>query len=61
MNRAGLIDLTGEMGNENVQGENQQKLDVIADIRFYRALRNGGEACAIISEEEEEIIHTRKR
>ncbi len=58
VNRAGLIDLTGEMGNENVQGENQQKLDVIADIRFYRALRNGGEACAIISEEEEEIIHT---
>ncbi|GHB84851.1 class 1 fructose-bisphosphatase [Persicitalea jodogahamensis] len=58
VNRAGLIDLTGEMGVENVQGESQQKLDMIADIRFYRALRNGGEACAIISEEEEEIIHT---
>ena len=58
VNRAGLIDLTGEMGIENVQGESQQKLDVVANIRFCRALKNGGEACAIASEEEEDIIHT---
>lgn len=58
VNRAGLIDLTGGLGVENVHGENQQKLDVIADIRFRRALTNGGEVCAIISEEEEGIIYT---
>ena len=58
VNRAGLIDLTGGMGQQNVQGESQQKLDVIADIRFIRALKNGGEVCAIISEEEEDIIYT---
>jgi fructose-1,6-bisphosphatase I len=58
VNRAGLIDLTGGMGIQNVQGESQQKLDMIANIRFSRALKNGGEACAIISEEEEEIIYT---
>jgi fructose-1,6-bisphosphatase I len=58
VNRAGLIDLTGGMGVENVQGESQQKLDVIANIRFCRALKNGGEACAIISEEDEDIIFT---
>ncbi|QJW90355.1 class 1 fructose-bisphosphatase [Spirosoma taeanense] len=58
VNRAGLIDLTGGMGSENVQGESQQKLDVIANIRFKRALTNGGEVCAIISEEEEDIILT---
>ncbi|WP_338877340.1 class 1 fructose-bisphosphatase (plasmid) [Spirosoma sp. SC4-14] len=58
VNRAGLIDLTGNMGLQNVQGESQQKLDVIANIRFTRALKNGGEACALISEEEEEIIYT---
>ncbi len=58
VNRAGLIDLTGGMGQQNVQGENQQKLDVIADIRFRRALTNGGEVCALISEEEEEMILT---
>lgn len=58
VNRAGLIDLTGGMGIQNVQGESQQKLDMIANIRFSRALKNGGEACAIISEEEEDIIYT---
>ena len=46
------------MGQQNVQGEAQQKLDVIADIRFRRALTNGGEVCALISEEEEDIIYT---
>jgi fructose-1,6-bisphosphatase I len=58
VNRAGLIDLTGGMGVQNVQGETQQKLDVAANIRFIRALKNGGEVCAIISEEEDDIIHT---
>lgn len=58
INRAGLIDVTGGFGAQNVQGENQQKLDVIANIRFIRALKNGGECCAIISEEDEEIIYT---
>ena len=58
INRGGLVDITGAMGNQNVQGEAQQKLDVIANIRFIRALKNGGEACAIISEEEEDIIYT---
>lgn len=58
INRAGLIDVIGGMDNENIQGEAQQKLDVIANIRFIRAIVNGGEACAIISEEEENIIYT---
>jgi fructose-1,6-bisphosphatase I len=58
INRAGLMDVTGAYGQQNVQGEDQQKLDVIANIRFIRALRNGGEVCTIISEEEDEIIHT---
>jgi fructose-1,6-bisphosphatase I len=58
VNRAGLIDLTGEVGLQNVQGEAQQKLDVIADVRFRRALTNGKEVCALISEEEEGIIFT---
>ena len=58
INRAGLLDITGAFGQQNVQGEEQQKLDVIANIRFVRALRNGGEVCAIISEEEEDVIQT---
>ena len=58
INRAGLMDIAGAFGSQNVQGEDQQKLDVIANIRFIRAFRNGGEVCTIISEEDEEIIQT---
>jgi len=57
VNHSGLLDITGQYGEKNVQGEDQQKLDVIADIRFTRALKNGGMTCAIVSEENSEIIH----
>ena len=56
INRAGLVDIAGGNGTENVQGEDQQKLDIVANVRFIRALKNGGEVCAILSEEEEDII-----
>jgi fructose-1,6-bisphosphatase I len=58
INRAGLADLGGNAGSENIQGETQQKLDVVADIRFKRALKFGGETCCIISEEVDEPILT---
>ena len=58
INRSGLNDIAGAHGSQNVQGEDQQKLDVIANIRFIRALRNGGEVCTIISEEDDEMIQT---
>lgn len=60
INRAGLIHITGTYGALNVQGEEQQKMDVIANIRFIRALKNGGETCVIASEENETIIDTEK-
>ena len=56
INRAGLADITGAYGAENIQGEDQQNLDVAANIRFTRALQKGGEVAAIISEEDEDII-----
>ncbi|MGM0580253.1 MAG: class 1 fructose-bisphosphatase [Bacteroidota bacterium] len=56
VNRAGLLNIGGAYGTENIQGEEQQKLDVIANIRFIRALKNGGEVCAIVSEEDDEIL-----
>lgn len=58
INRAGLSGIEGAAGQENVQGEIQQKLDVVADVRFIRALVKGGETCGIVSEESEEIIDT---
>ncbi|MDH5610745.1 MAG: class 1 fructose-bisphosphatase [Cyclobacteriaceae bacterium] len=57
VNKSGLLDIAGSYGQQNVQGEEQQKLDLIANIRFIRALKNGGQVCGIISEEDEEIIH----
>lgn len=57
VNKSGLLDIAGAYGSKNVQGEDQQKLDVIANIRFIRALRNGGQVCAVVSEEDEEIVH----
>ncbi len=57
VNKSGLLDIVGAYGTKNVQGEDQQKLDVIANIRFIRALRNGGQVCAVVSEEDEEIVH----
>lgn len=56
VNKAGLINLSGSIGSENIQGEDQQKLDVLANIRFIRAFTKGGEACAIISEEDEKMV-----
>ncbi|MBL7871014.1 MAG: class 1 fructose-bisphosphatase [Cyclobacteriaceae bacterium] len=56
INKAGLIDIMGPMGSQNSGGEQQQKLDVLANIRFTRALTKGGEACALISEETESYV-----
>jgi fructose-1,6-bisphosphatase I len=53
VNKAGLIDIMGSVGSVNTGGDQQQKLDVLANIRFTRALAKGGEACALISEESE--------
>jgi fructose-1,6-bisphosphatase I len=54
--RAGLLDVLGETGETNVQGEVQQRLDLIAHTEFVEALRLGGECCLIVSEEHDEII-----
>src|SRR5688572_19988832 len=55
VNKAGLIDIMGGVGSQNTAGDDQQKLDVLANIRFTRALAKGGEVCALISEEEESV------
>ncbi|MCU0451976.1 MAG: class 1 fructose-bisphosphatase [Bernardetiaceae bacterium] len=58
MMSSGLIGIEGPAGERNVQGEDQQKLDVVANVRFVRALTRGQEVCAIISEENEHLIDT---
>lgn len=56
VNKAGLIDIMGAVGSTNMAGDQQQKLDVLANIRFTRALAKGGECCALISEETESFV-----
>ncbi len=56
INKAGLVDILGNVGQQNSGGEEQQKLDVLADIRFTRALSKGGEAGGVISEEVEGFV-----
>ena len=58
INFAGLTGITGAAGSTNVQGEMQQKLDLAAHVRFVRAMNNGGEVAAVVSEEVETIIES---
>ncbi|MFN3875721.1 MAG: class 1 fructose-bisphosphatase [Flavobacteriales bacterium] len=57
-NKAGLMaDILGAAGGENVQGEQQMKLDVYANNLFMRMMRTQGAVCAVASEENEDIVH----
>lgn len=56
VNKAGLVDITGAVGTENVQGEQQQKLDVYADEQFARSIELRGEVCGMASEEQESFV-----
>ena len=55
--QAGLVDhILGAQGGQNVQGEDQQKLDVVADVAFIKAFEQGGEVCGIASEENDDFV-----
>lgn len=46
----------GAQGTENVQGEQQQKLDVLSDEIFLDEMRSTGHVCAVGSEEQEDLL-----
>lgn len=55
--RAGLLEnFLGAQGSTNIQGEEQQKLDVIADNQFIQMFQSGGEVCGIASEENDDFM-----
>jgi fructose-1,6-bisphosphatase I len=56
VNMAGLADHLGLTGETNVQGEEVQKLDALANTTLIRNLSRGGKVCALGSEEEEEPV-----
>ena len=62
IHKAGLVDIIGTTGIENIQGEIQQKMDLFANGKFKDALEARGEVCGIASEEnEKEIIFSTLR
>lgn len=56
VNKAGIADILGKAGHENVQGEEQMKLDVFANDIFIDALSHREIVCGIASEENEDFI-----
>jgi fructose-1,6-bisphosphatase I len=57
VNKAGLAEhILGSVGKENIQGEDQKKLDVYANEKFIQALEARGEICGVGSEENDTFI-----
>src|SRR5690554_5899287 len=61
VNKAGLVDILGSVGDQNIQGEDQQKLDVFANEIFINTLTNREIVCGIASEEEDDFITIKGR
>ena len=61
VNKAGLVDIIGSVGSENIQGEDQKKLDVLANEIFIQTLINREIVCGIASEENDEFINVEGR
>ncbi|MFT4780645.1 MAG: fructose-1,6-bisphosphatase I [Psychroserpens sp.] len=56
VNKAGLVDMIGAAGDTNIQGEDQQKLDVYANEKFIQTMTKRNIVCGIASEEEDDFI-----
>ena len=56
VNKAGLVDIIGFTGDNNVHGEQVKKLDMLAHDMLIKAMDHGGHLCVMASEEEEDII-----
>jgi fructose-1,6-bisphosphatase len=56
--RAGVAgnDVLGAAGSSNVQGEDQKKLDIVANEVFKNVLRKSGQCCVLVTEEEEDPV-----
>ena len=56
VNKAGLVDILGDAGTINVQGEDVKKLDIFANNQFMGVLRHGVSCAGIASEELDEFV-----
>ena len=56
VNKAGLVDILGDAGTINVQGEDVKKLDVFANNQFVGVLQHGISCAGVASEELDEYV-----
>lgn len=56
VNKAGLVDILGDAGKINVQGEDVKKLDEYANNQFINVLRGGINCAGVGSEENEDVL-----
>jgi len=57
VSKAGLVNILGLAGKENIHGDVVKKLDVFADEAIYKAMDHGGHLCVMASEENEGVLH----
>ena len=56
VSKAGLVNILGMTGTENIHGDKVKKLDVFADEKIYQAMDHGGYLCVMASEENEDLL-----
>ena len=56
VNKAGLVDILGDAGSVNIQGEDVKKLDVFANNQFIGVTRHGISCAGVGSEENDDIV-----
>ena len=56
VNKAGLVDILGDYGSVNVQGEDVKKLDIFANNQFMKVLQHGVSCAGIASEELDDVV-----
>src|SRR3954454_7116517 len=56
VNKAGLVDILGDHGTTNVQGEEVKKLDIYANNQFWGVLQRGVSCAGFASEELDDMV-----
>ena len=56
VNKAGLVDILGLTGDENIHGDEVKKLDEYANDKLIQAMNHGGHLCVMASEENDDVI-----
>ncbi len=56
VSKAGLVNILGMTGTENIHGDKVKKLDVFADEKIYQAMDHSGYLCVMASEENEDVL-----